>query len=114
MTFKTHTLDDGTSRIYHRSMTSLPWSVRRQFQPLPFCIVGAVLPLPLIKSPIPFRLWSGLAGVSSVILQVFRNEDRISTWLAIGLMWLACAAAALASAYLVYRVAETRKRLFNE
>lgn len=94
-------------------MTSPHRSERHQFQRLPFCIVGAVLPLPLIANPIPFRLWSGLAGVSSVILQVFRNEDRISTWLAFGLVWLACAVAALASAYLVYRVAETRKRLFH-
>jgi hypothetical protein len=60
----------------------------------------------------PIVVW--VDGVCSVILQVFRNEDRISTWLAFGLIWLACAAAALASAYLVYRVAETRKRLFNE
>jgi hypothetical protein len=113
MTFKTHTLDGGTSRIYHRSMTSPHWSERRQFPPLPFCSMVALLPLSFITRPIPFRLWSGLAVVCSVILQVFRSEDRISTWLAFGLVWLACAVAALASAYLVYRIAETRKRLFN-
>ena len=113
MTFKTHTLADELSETYHRRMTSPPGSERCQFQALPFCSVLAVLPLSLTTSALRFRLATALTGICSVILQVFRNEDRISVWLAFGLVWLACAFGALASAYVVYRVAETRKRLFG-
>jgi hypothetical protein len=72
----------------------------------------AVFPLRFILGAVPFRWPVGLAGFYAVIVRLFQNSDRASTWLVFGLVWMVCATAALASAYLVLCVAETRKRIF--
>jgi hypothetical protein len=69
--------------------------------------------LPLISSVLPVRLTAGLTGFYGVILRVFQNNNRASTWLAFALVWLICATTALASTTLVYCVARTRKRIFD-
>jgi small neutral amino acid transporter SnatA (MarC family) len=72
-----------------------------------------MLPLALIPGEVPFRMPSGLGGFSAVVVRLFQNGDRASTWLAFGLVWVACAIAVLASAWLVFCVGETRKRIFS-
>jgi tryptophan-rich sensory protein len=67
----------------------------------------------LILGTLPFPFFSKLAGFYGVALQVFQRNDRGSAWLAFGLAWVICAITALASAYLVFQVAETRKRLLG-
>jgi hypothetical protein len=75
--------------------------------------VLAMLPLALIPGEVPFRVVSGLGYVPAVVMQLFQNTDRTSTWLAFGLVWVTCALAALASAGLVFCIGETRKRIFS-
>jgi hypothetical protein len=59
------------------------------------------------------QISSGLMGFYAVIVHVFQRHDTGSTWLAFGLVWLACATVGLASAYVVFRVAEARKRILG-
>src|ERR1700728_2439375 len=97
------------SEQQHRSE---PPSKQRLAQPSGLYGAVAVLPLRFILGAVPFRWPAGLAGFYAVIVRLFQNSDRASTWLMFGLVWMVCATAALASAYLVLCVAETRKRIF--
>lgn len=85
----------------------------REVQRIGFYSAWAALPFTFILGLVPVRISAGLSGVYAVILHVFQNHDRASTWLAFAIAWLACATGAVASAYLVSRVSETRKRLFD-
>ena len=75
--------------------------------------VLAALPLTLALGVFPFRLTAGLASFSAVVMRIFYGNDRTSTWLAFGLVWLMCATFAVGGAYVVFCVAETRKRLLR-
>jgi|SRR5580658_31470 len=87
-------------------------SKQHQVDPFRFCGVAASLPLTFVFGAVPFRWPAGLAGFYGMIVRLFQNSDRASTWLVFGLVWMVCATAALASAYFVHCVAETRKRIF--
>ena len=78
-------------------------------------MLGALPKVPRVFLPgiVPLKLAFGLANIYAVILRIFQNQDRASTWLAFGLVWVSCAAVALASAYVVFQVSETRKRVFG-
>ena len=106
-------VEDWATKTYHRVMAKQPTSATNKKQPFPFHGVLAVLPLSHIPGAVPFRVSSGLGSFFAVVMSVFQNSDRLSTWLAFGLVWVACAIAALACAALVFCVGETRKRLFN-
>jgi hypothetical protein len=69
---------------------------------------SAAMAIPLL----PIKLSSSLATVSAAMLQVFENDDHTSTFLAFAMIWIVTATFALASAYLVFRIAEARRRLF--
>jgi Na+/H+ antiporter NhaC len=73
----------------------------------------ALFPFVVILGAVPFQAWSPLADRYAVILDIFQRNDRVSTWLAFALVWVACAIAALASACLVFSVAQTRKRILD-
>jgi hypothetical protein len=73
----------------------------------------ALFPYVAILGAVPFQAWSLLAGCYAVILNIFQRNDRVSTWLAFALVWVACAITALASACLVFGVGETRKRILD-
>ncbi len=63
-----------------------------------------------IVTATPGKLWSGVFAICASMMQAFQNVDRTSAFLAFAMIWIATAAIALASAYLVFRVAEIRKR----
>jgi hypothetical protein len=71
------------------------------------------MPLSILFGSVSMQVSSGLAGFCAVIVHIFQSNDTGSAWLAFGLVWLACATVGLASAYVVFRVAETRKRVFR-
>jgi hypothetical protein len=72
--------------------------------------VGAASALSLsIVTATLVKLWSGLFSICASMMRAFQNVDRASAFLAFAMIWIATAAIALASAYLVFRVAETRK-----
>jgi len=73
----------------------------------------AVFPLTLILGAIPFRMPTTLATFSAVLMRLFQNNDRGSTWLVFGLVWLMCATFAVGSAYVVFCVSEMRKRILG-
>ena len=73
----------------------------------------AAFPIVLIQGAVPFQMSSGLASFSTVVMRVFQNNDRGSTWLAFGLVWIMCATFAVGSAYVVFCVSETRKRILG-
>jgi hypothetical protein len=75
--------------------------------------VLAVLPSSHLPAEVSLRVSSGFGSLFAVVLHVFQNSDRLSTWLAFGFVWVACAIAALACTGVVFCVGETRKRLFN-
>jgi hypothetical protein len=73
----------------------------------------AAFPLMIIQVAVPFQMSSALASFSTVVMRVFQNNDRGSTWLAFGLVWIMCATFAVGSAYVVFCVSETRKRILG-
>jgi hypothetical protein len=107
-------VEDWATKTYHRVMAKQPTSATNKKQPFPFHGVLAVLPLSHIPAEVSFRVSSGLGSFFAVVMHVFQNSDRLSTWLAFGFVWVACAIAALACAGLVFCVGEARKRLFNQ
>jgi hypothetical protein len=50
-------------------------------------------------------------AVYATLIHILENDNRASTLMAFAMIWVVTATFALASAYLVFRVAETRKRL---
>jgi hypothetical protein len=73
---------------------------------------SAALPSFLAIPLFPVKFASTGVAVYAAVLHVLENNDRTSSLLAFAMIWVATATFALASAYLVFRVAETRKRLF--
>jgi hypothetical protein len=100
-------------RTYHRTMDQQLRSAKKQVPALGFRGVMAVFPLTLILGPIPFRMPTALATFSAVLMRLFQNNDRGSTWLVFGLVWLMCATFAVGSAYVVFCVSEMRKRILG-
>jgi hypothetical protein len=94
-------------------MAQQSWSDKSQVLAFRLRGVMAVLPLTLILGAVPFRMAPALASFSAVVMRVFQNNDRGSTWLAFGLVWLMCATFAVGSAYVVFCVSETRKRILG-
>ncbi len=117
VTNKTRPVEEWSARTYHRVMAkqfrSDKNSDTKRAQAIRFHGALPALPLPLLLSALPFFRWSGLANLSAVVVRLFQNNDRTSTWLAFGLVWVACAIAALASAGVVFCVGETRKRILS-
>jgi hypothetical protein len=100
-------------RNYHRIMAQQYRTDKSDGQALRFRGLTAVLPLSLILGAVPFRIPSTLASFSAVVMRVFQNNDRGSTWLAFALVWVMCATFAVGSAYVVFCVSETRKRILG-
>jgi hypothetical protein len=73
---------------------------------------SAALPSFLAIPLFPVKFASTGVAVYAAVLHILENNDRTSTLLAFAMIWVTTATFALASAYLVLRVAETRKRLF--
>ena len=94
-------------------MEQQPRSAKKQVPALGFRGVTAVLPLTLILGVLPFRMPVALATFSAVLMHLFQNNDRGSTWLVFGLVWLMCATFAVGSAYVVFCVSEIRKRILG-
>jgi hypothetical protein len=113
VTQTTPPVEDWAVKTYHRVMGKHSTSTTNKKQPFPFHGVLAVLPLSHLPAEVSFRVSPGLGGFFAVVLHVFQNSDRLSTWLAFGFVWVACAIAGLACAALVFCVGETRKRLLN-
>ncbi len=88
-------------------------SGENQVQAFRFSGLMVALPLMLIQGAFPFRMVSALANFSTTVTRVFQNNDRGSTWLAFGLVWVMCASFAVGSAYIVFCVSETRKRILG-
>ena len=100
-------------RIYHWKMAQQPRSGKNEVLAFRFRGVMAALPLTLILGAVPNRMPSAVASFSAVVMRVFQNNDRGSTWLAFGLVWLMCATFAVGSAYVVFCVSEARKRILG-
>jgi hypothetical protein len=100
-------------RIYHKSMAQQLRSGKNEVLAFRFHGVMAALPLTLLLGAVPFQMPSAVASFSAVVMRVFQNNDRGSTWLAFGLVWLMCATFAVGSAYVVFCVSETRKRILG-
>jgi hypothetical protein len=101
-------------RTYHRTMDQQHRSAKMRARvPAGFRGVMAALPLMLILGAIPFRMPTALATFSAVLMRLFQNNDRGSTWLVFGLVWLMCATFAVGSAYVVFCVSEMRKRILG-
>ena len=100
-------------RIYHKSMAQQPRSDKNEVLAFRFRGVMAALPLTLLLGAVPFQMPSAVASFCAVVMRVFQNNDRGSTWLAFGLVWLMCATFAVGSAYVVFCVSETRKRILG-
>jgi hypothetical protein len=102
-------------RTYHQTMDQQHRSAKKQMQvpALGFRGVMAVLTLTLILGAIPFRMPTALATFSAVLMRLFQNNDRGSTWLVFGLVWVMCATFAVGSAYVVFCVSEMRKRILR-
>jgi hypothetical protein len=88
-------------------------SAKKQVPALRFRRVMAVLPLTMVLGAIPFRMPTALATFSAVLMRLFQNNDRGSTWLVFGLVWVMCATFAVGSAYVVFCVSEMRKRILR-
>jgi hypothetical protein len=106
-------VEDFVPRTYHWKMAQQDRSDKNEVPPFRFRGVMAALPLAQILGAIPFRMPSAVASFSAVVARVFQNNDRGSTWLAFGLVWLMCATFAVGSAYVVLCVSETRKRILG-
>ena len=100
-------------RTYHRTMDQQLRSAEKLLPASGFRGVMAVLPLTPILGAIPFRMPTVLATFSAVLMRLFQNNDRGSTWLVFGLVWLMCATFAVGSAYVVFCVSEMRKRILG-
>ncbi len=100
-------------RTYHRTMDQQLGSAKKQVPALGFRRVMAVLPLTMVLGAIPFRMPTALATFSAVLMRLFQNNDRGSTWLVFGLVWVMCATFAVGSAYVVFCVSEMRKRILR-
>lgn len=94
-------------------MAQQPRSAKKEVPVFRFRGVMAALPMTLILSAIPLRIPLAVASFSAVVTRLFQNNDRGSTWLAFGLVWLMCATFAVGSAYVVFCVSETRKRILG-
>ena len=103
-------MEDCVPRNYHWKMAQQSRSDKKEVR---FRGVMAALPLTLILGAVPFRMSSAVASFSAVVMRVFQNNDRGSTWLAFGLVWLMCATFAVGSAYVVFCVSEARKRILG-
>jgi hypothetical protein len=111
---KTQAVDDFVSKTYHQYMAQQSRSDKHEAQAFGFSGgLAAALSLVLFVGAVPFRMPSPLASVSAVVMRVFQNNDRGSTWLAFGLVWIMCATFAVGSAYVVFCVSETRKRILG-
>jgi hypothetical protein len=106
-------MEDCAPRIYHWKMAQQSRSDKNEVLAFRFRGVMAALPLTLILGAVPFRMSSAVASFSAVVMRVFQNNDRGSTWLAFGLVWLMCATFAVGSAYVVFCVSEARKRILG-
>jgi hypothetical protein len=106
-------VEDCVLRIYHWNMAQRSRSDKKKALAFRFRGVMAALPLTLILGAVPFRMPSAVASFSAVVMRLFQNNDRGSTWLAFGLVWLMCATFAVGSAYVVFCVSEARKRILG-
>jgi hypothetical protein len=90
-----------------------PGSQRNKVPPIPLHGVWAAMPLAILFGSVPMQISSRLVGFYAVIVHIFQSHDTGSAWLAFGLVWLACATVGLASTYVVFCVAKTRKRILG-
>jgi hypothetical protein len=104
-------VEDFLQKTYHQIMAQQPRSDKNESRT--FYALTAASPLVLIQGAVPFQMSSAVASFSTVVMRVFQNNDRGSTWLAFGLVWIMCATFAVGSAYVVFCVSETRKRILG-
>ena len=67
----------------------------------------------ILQSSIAGLVSAKTAAIFAGAVRLFQPGEHPSALLVFALIWLACAAAALASSTLVFRVAEVRKRVFR-
>jgi hypothetical protein len=100
-------------KTYHQIMAQRLRSDKKETGTFRFYGLTAAFPLVLIPGALPLQMSSALASFSTAVMRVFQNNDRGSTWLAFGLVWIMCATFAVGSAYVVFCVSETRKRILS-